>query len=64
MGSIFMDLDAETSFVCGIAHFEGLPVYEEQHWKIQSKSENSTYCSFILFSREIYFSHTKKILMV
>lgn len=27
--------------------------------EIQSKSENSRYCSFILFSSKIYFSHTQ-----
>lgn len=64
MGSFFMDLDAVTSSVCGIAHFEGLPVYGEQHRKIKSKSENSTYCSFILFSRNMYFSPTKKMVMI
>lgn len=50
-----MDLDTVTSFVCGIAHFEELPVYGEEQKKIQSKSENRTYCSYTLFSRKTYF---------
>lgn len=63
MGSIFMDLDAVTSPVCGTACFEGLPVNGEQQRKIQSKSQNSMYCSPIVFSRKKYFP-PKKILAV
>lgn len=50
-----MDLDTVTSSVCGIAHFEKLPVYEEQQKKIQSKSEKRIYCKL---EKRIYCSST------
>lgn len=53
-----MDLDAVTSSVCGITHFEGLPVYGKQHRKYKANQKTAdTVLSFSFQEKSIFHTH-------